>query len=261
MEREQQVAIDAARQAAAAVADIYRRQDFTVERKDDARSTPLTEADLASNRILIDAISAAFPDDPILSEESVDTPARLGARRCWIIDPLDGTREFTLGIPEFCVSVGLAVDGRAVVGALANPATGQLIAGAVGHGVTLDGTPARVTDHDRIEGARFLVSRSEMDKGWFDDLVDKADLTPMGSVAWKFGLVAVGRAEGSFTPKPRNEWDLCGGTACILAGGGRATDGRGVDYTFNRPDPLHIGVCGTNGRLHDAVLELMAHRS
>ena len=258
MDRELQVAIDAARKAAAAIAEIYERRDFAVERKDDARKSELTEADLAANNILIATISAAFPDDAILSEETADTPARLTNRRCWIIDPLDGTREFTLGIPEFCVSVGFVLDGEAVVGALLNPATGELIAGAVGSGVTLNGAPAHVSDHATIQGARFLVSRSEMKKGWFDDLKGSADLTPMGSVAWKFGLVAVGQSEGSFTPKPRNEWDLCAGVACIRAGGGRATNGKGEDYTFNRPDPLHIGVCGTNGLVHDAVLELIA---
>ena len=259
MVSELRVAVEAARMAAAAVSKIYNSRDFTVAHKQDERKTELTEADLAANRILIDAISAAFPDDAILSEETADTPARLSNARCWIIDPLDGTREFTLGIPEFCVSVGFVKDGEAVVGALLNPATGQLVAGAVGHGVTLDGEPVRVSGHDSVEGARFLVSRSELEKGWFDDLKGSADLTPMGSVAWKFGLVAAGQAEASFTPKPRNEWDLCGGVACIRAAGGRATNGKGIDYRFNRQDPLHIGVCGTNGALHDAVLKLM-HR-
>ena len=257
MQRELEVAIEAARQAADAVAKIYHRRDFTVEQKDDARKSELTEADLAANQILIDVISAAFPDDAILSEETVDTKERLSNPRCWIIDPLDGTREFTLGIPEFCVSVGFVKDGQAVVGALLNPATGELIAGAVGEGVTIDGTPATVSEHGAVDGARFLVSRSEHGKGWFEHLEDRCDLTPMGSVAWKFGLVAIGRAEASFTPKPRNEWDLCAGVACIRAGGGRATNGEGVDYTFNRPDPLHIGVCGTNGAIHDDVLALM----
>ena len=257
MERELAVGLQAAKKAAAAVADIYNRRDFTVEHKADERKSELTEADLAANDILIDVISAAFPDDAILSEETVDTPERLTHSRCWIIDPLDGTREFTLGMPEFCVSVGFVVDGEAAVGVLVNPATGETIAGIVGQGVTYNGEPAKVTDHTGLKGARFLVSRSEMSKGWFDDLKDEADLTPMGSVAWKFGLVAVGKAEGSFTPKPRNEWDLCAGVACIRAGGGTATNGEGVDYTFNRPDPLHIGVAGTNGAMHETVLKLI----
>ena len=256
MERELQVAIDAAKKAGAAVAEIYNRDDFKTVEKADGKG-PLTEADLAANQILIDCIQAAFPDDAILSEETVDTPERLTNSRVWIIDPLDGTREFTLHIPEFCVSVGFTLNGEAVAGALFNPATGELIAGAKGLGVTYNGEAASCSDKAGLEGSRFLVSRSEFKKGWFDDYKDTCELTPMGSVAWKFGLVAVGRAEASFTPKPRNEWDLCAGVACIVAGGGRATNGAGVDYTFNRPDPLHIGVCGNNGRCHDDVLALI----
>lgn len=253
--RERTVAENAARAAGAAIREIWSRDFDTIEKADG--KGPLTEADLAANRILIDAITEAFPGDAILSEETVDTPERLTNSRCWIIDPLDGTREFTLKIPEFCVSVGFVVDGDVVAGALYNPATDELISSEVGVGTTINGEGASVTSHDSMEGARFLVSRSEYEKGWFDAIKDTCDLIPMGSVAWKFGLVAVGRAEASFTPKPRNEWDLCGGVSAIRAAGGTATNGKGVDYTFNRPDPLHIGVAGTNGALHGAILELI----
>lgn len=253
--RELEVARTAARAAGAAILEIW-SQDFTSTEKDGGKG-PLTEADLAANRILIEHIQAAFPGDAILSEETVDTPARLSNPRCWVIDPLDGTREFTLKIPEFCVSVGFVVDGAAVVGALFNPATGELISGEVGVGTTLDDAPVTVSAHAAIEGGRFLVSRSEHSKGWFAAYEDTADMVPMGSVAWKFGLVAVGRAEATFTPKPRNEWDLCGGVATVLAAGGHATNGAGEPYVFNQPDPLNIGVCGTNGVIHGAVLGMM----
>ena len=253
--REAQVATAAARKAGAAVLAIW-NTDFSTVEKDDGKG-PLTEADLAANTILIETIQEAFPGDAILSEETADTPERLSNARCWIIDPIDGTREFTMKIPEFCVSVGFVVDGRAVVGALFNPATGDMIVGEVGVGTTFNGEPAKVSAHGAVEGGRFLVSRSEHKKGWFTQWEDDADMVPMGSVAWKFGLVSVGKAEASFTPKPRNEWDLCAGVACIVAAGGRATNGKGEDYTFNRPDPLHIGVCGTNGAIHGAVLQMM----
>lgn len=253
---ERKVAETAARAAGAAILAVWQR-DFEVEEKADGKG-PLTEADLAANQILIDHIEAAFPGDAILSEETADTPERLSNARCWIIDPLDGTREFTLKIPEFCVSVGFVVDGEAVVGALFNPATGELISGEVGVGTTIDGTPATVSTHGQLEGGRFLVSRSEHKKGWFAEYEERADMVPMGSVAWKFALVAVGRAEATFTPKPRNEWDLCGGVAVVLAAGGKACDGKGLPYRFNCPDPLKIGVCGNNGAIQDAVMAMMA---
>lgn len=258
MEHELDVAVQAARKASLAIRHIQERDDLLVRQKSGGRG-PLTEADLASNRILIETLTGAFPEDGLLSEESRDDRSRLDKRRVWIIDPLDGTREFTLGVPEYVVSVGLVVDGEPVLGVLCNPASGELITGVVGQGVQYCGKPTQTTDHATVEGARFLVSRSEYEKGWFEAWQDMADLKPTGSVAYKLGLVGAGRAEATFTPKPRNEWDLAGGVAIVLAGGGRATDGEGKPYRFNSPDPLHIGVCGTNGPIHDAVMEMM-HR-
>lgn len=255
-DKELEVAVEAARKAGAAVAEIYRRPHVaSVEKAND--KGPLTEADLASNAILIDMLQAAFPHDGILSEETKDSPDRLGRPRCWVIDPIDGTREFTEKVPQFVVSVGLAIEGRPAVGVLFNPATDELFTGVVGQGATYNGKPCRVTSTASLDGARLLVSSSENKKGWFDHLKDQCTLEPMGSVAYKFGLVAAGLADATFTPKPRNEWDLLGGTACIVAAGGRATNGAGADYTFNRPDPLHHGVCGSNGALHDACLALI----
>lgn len=253
------VAIDAARRAGAAIRDIYKRENLAVVHKADDKG-PLTEADLASDRIIADAIRAAFPADPILSEETVDSPARLASRRCWIVDPLDGTREFTMGMPEFCVSIGFVVDEKPLIGVLYNPITDEMVAAEIGRGTTHNGAPVSVSKHATIAGARLLVSRNEMEKGWFDAWKDQATMTPMGSVAWKLALVACGRAEATFTPKPRNEWDLCGGVAAVLAAGGRTSDGAGEDYRFNQPDPLKIGVFGTNGALHDAVLAMTRGR-
>ncbi len=255
-EKELEVAIEAARRAGAAIAEIYDAKDTSHVEKSDDRG-PLTEADTRSNTILIEAIQSAFPTDAILSEETKDTPERLDKRRAWILDPLDGTREFTLQIPEFVVSIGFVVDGEIAAGVLYNPASRELFTGLVGGEATWKGSPCRVSGHQAFEGARFLVSRSEYKKGWFDKYKDQVALTPMGSVAYKFGLVAAGQAEASFTPEPRNEWDLAGGVACVIAAGGLATDGRGAPYRFNRPDPLHIGVCGTNGWLHERVLGLI----
>ena len=259
MKNELEVALRAAREAARVIREIYDRPSVATVEKDGGKG-PLTEADLASNTILIEGIQAAFPDDAILSEETADAPTRLTNRRCWVIDPLDGTREFTEKVPQFVVSVGLAVEGQAAVGVLVNPATGEEFTGIVGEGATYNGAPCRVTDKASLEGARLLVSASETKKGWFEHLKGVCITEPMGSVAYKFGLVAAGLADATFTPMPRNEWDLLGGVACVLAAGGRCGDGQDRPYTFNRPDPLHHGVNGNNGHLHDAVRSLMAAR-
>lgn len=256
MDRELDTALAAAREAAAAIRAIWDAQDAWVVDKDGGKG-PLTQADLAADRILQDRLRSAFPDDGLLSEEDADDPSRLDRRRVWIIDPLDGTREFVDRIPEFVVSVGLVVEGRAELGVLVNPVTGMTMAGVVGQGAWLDGEPVTVSDHATFAGARIVVSRSETSKGWFDAWKDQVNLEPVGSVAYKLGLVGTGQADATFTPKPRNEWDVCAGAAILQAAGGRATDGQDVPYTFNRKAPLHHGVVGTNGHLHAAILELL----
>jgi len=255
--RELEVALAAARAAGEAVMEVYNRPAVAFDEKADGKG-PLTEADLRSNDILQEHIRAAFPNDAILSEETKDSPERLQNARVWIIDPIDGTREFTEHVPQFAISIGFVVDGQAVMGVLFNPAANETFAGVVGHGATYNGEPCSVTDRSTLEGARLLVSASEYKKGWFDDYKDTANLLPVGSVAYKFGLVAAGLADATFTPKPRNEWDLCGGVAILRAAGGQDSNGAGQAYTFNRPDPLHIGVCGTNGKLHGLILEMIA---
>lgn len=247
-------AIDAAREAGAAVRGYY-QDSYTVKEK--GVDNPLTDADLASDRILEERLRRRFPDHGWLSEESVDDPARLGREWAWIVDPLDGTKEFTLGIPEFVVSIGLVHRGEARLGVLYNPIKDELFAGAVGLGAWFNGEPCRVSTHAQLQGARVVCSRTEMKKGWFDKWKGQLEPMPVGSVAYKFGLVAAGRAEATFTPQPRNEWDICGGVAVVMAAGGRCSNGAGEAYRFNRPDPLHQGVCATNGRVHDAILGLM----
>ena len=260
MERELEVAVAAAHEAGLAIARVYgrvRAGGIDVTDKADGKG-PLTEADLLADQILRERLMAAFPDDGWLSEETKDDAARLAKPRCWIVDPLDGTREFTLGIPEFVVSVGLAIGGTARLGVVHQPITGLTVSGftdehGVGRAFVADG-PARTSDRAHMDGARLLVSRNELEKGGFGAWEGRIRLEPMGSVAYKLALVAIGQADGTFTPKPRNEWDLCGGVAVVDAAGGRCTDGAGRPYRFNRADPLHHGVVGTNGHLHDEIL-------
>jgi len=248
------LAVEAAKEAGAAVRGFY-QDSYTIQ--DKGEDNPLTDADLASNEILEKRLRHAFPDTGWLSEESVDDPERLEKTGCWIVDPLDGTREFTLGIPQFCVSVAYVYRGEAVVGVLYNPIEEELFSGIVGVGAWLNGEAVTVTSQPTVDGARILCSRSEIKKGWFDGFKDQLTLQPVGSVAYKFGLVAAGRAEATFTPRPRNAWDLAGGVAILLAAGGEATDRHGAPYRFNTQTPLKDGVCGTNRAMHAAVLALM----
>lgn len=178
-----------------------------------------------------------------LSEESTDDLVRLGTHRVWIVDPLDGTREFISGIPEWSVSIGLIEDGLPVAGGVHNPATGETFIGAVDKGVTLNGQTVRVSESKRIDQAVVLASRSEVNRGEWDRFKSAPfQVFPMGSVAYKMARVSAGLADATWTLVPKHEWDVAAGVALVCATGGvvRAKDG-GFPL-FNQPEPLFQGL-------------------
>jgi myo-inositol-1(or 4)-monophosphatase len=216
---------------------------------------PVTEADLLIDSIMKESL--LDEGEGWLSEETADDAGRLERSRVWVVDPLDGTREFVDGIPEWCVSIGLVENGEPVAGGILAPGPNHLILGAVGHGVTLNGSPAGVTSTAAIDGALVLASRSEVKRGEWDRFFrTPVSVRNMGSVAYKLGLVAAGLADATWTLVPKNEWDVVGGAALVVAGGGQVRFLDGSQPRFNRPDPLLTGFLATNGTLMDAVQEI-----
>jgi myo-inositol-1(or 4)-monophosphatase len=201
-----------------------------------SRGDPVTAADLAANEVLL----GMLPKDGEgwLSEETADSPERLRHRRVWVVDPLDGTREFVDGIPEWCISVGLVEEGEPVAGGILSPSTDQLILGSRETGVTLNGVPAGLTDRTGLPGATVLASRSEWKRGEWDRFESAAfRIEPCGSVAFKLGQVAAGLADATWTLVPKHEWDVAGGAALVMAAGGTLLHADGSRPRFNRPDP------------------------
>lgn len=235
-ERELEVALAAAREAGAAVRRHYERGTETWEKAED---NPLTLADLESDRIIARHLREAFPDDGLLSEETVDDPSRTAKARVWIVDPMDGTKEFTKKIPEFCVSIGLVEDGEPVVGVAFNPAVGVAVWGSKGGGAFRDGEPVRVSDCARLEDAVVIASRTEISRdkfaaheGWFKEL------RPVGSIAWKLACIAAGQGDLNVSMAPKNEWDVCAGDLLVREAGGVYVDFQGATRTYNQKDPL-----------------------
>jgi myo-inositol-1(or 4)-monophosphatase len=191
---------------------------------------PITEADRTSNRILRKALNR--DGEGWLSEESFDDSARLENERVWVVDPLDGTREFVAGIPEWCISVGFVENGKAVAGGICNPATRELFLGALGQGITLNGKAVRPTNCRGLSEAVVLASRSEVKRGDWDCFRQAPFVTrPMGSVAYKLALVAAGLADATWTLAPKNEWDIAAGVALVECAGGFA---RKIDNSLIR---------------------------
>lgn len=213
---------------------------------------PVTAADLAVDA----ALRATLPRDGEgwLSEETVDDHSRLGRSRVWVVDPIDGTREFVQGIPEWCVSVGLVQDGEAIAGGVHNPATGERIVGARGVGVTYQGSrpSCRAT---MLNEAHILASRSEVNRGEWERFSQRGlEITPMGSVAFKLALVAAERADATWTLVPKNEWDVAGGAALVAAGSGAFGLPDGTRRRFNGRDPLLPGFFASRAALADEIL-------
>src|SRR5215813_13003299 len=162
LSRERDVAVEAAR-AAAAIIRRYYKTDLQVEMK--GHDDPLTAADRESNACIQELVTTAFPDDGWLSEETADSTDRLARRRVWIVDPLDGTKEFTQHIPEFCVCIALVESGRPIVAVELNPVADRLYCAVRAQGTTVNGEPARVSRQREVAKAEVLASRSEDKRG------------------------------------------------------------------------------------------------
>ena len=220
---------------------------------------PVTEADRSVDAALRKELLQ--PGEGWLSEESADDLNRLDRERVWVVDPLDGTREFVTGIPEFCISVAMVYRGRPVAGGICNPATGEMITGSLENGVSLNGKPVRASRRESLNGAVVLASRSEVKRGeWaeFDGAVFK--VTAMGSVAYKLGLVAAGIADATFTLTPKHEWDVAAGAALVQSAGGFVQTLEGQSLTCNQRSPLLSGLVACGPHLREELLQVIAER-
>lgn len=217
----------------------------SVDWEDKGGGDPVTEAD----RAIDDILKAMLPraGEGWLSEETVDDRTRLDAYRVWVVDPLDGTREFVQGIPEWCISVGLIEGGNPVAGGILNPGTNELVLGSLETGVTLNDVECSVTDREGLGGAVVLASRSEIKRGEWDMFGDAPfQVRACGSVAYKMAVVAAGLADATWTLVPKNEWDVAAGAALVKAAGGQVCHSDGTSRTFNSPDPLLPNLLAAN---------------
>ena len=222
------------------------RQAMQVSGKDDG--SPVTEADLAADAIIAEGLARLAPDVPVLSEEraSLATPPFLAPYRSsfFLVDPLDGTREFVAGRDEFTINLAIVTDNRPLLGIVGAPALGQIWRGVVGHGaerlaVAADGsTGAPTAIHTRPHPAASrpwiaAVSRSHGDRRTeaFIDSRPGAVRQALGS-AVKFCRVAEGGADIYPRLAPTSEWDVAAGHAVLIAAGGKITDSRGQPLRF-----------------------------
>lgn len=243
--------IEAALEAARAV--FARFTPGAIETEYKIGHDPVTEADRAVDAVLRQNLLRE--GEGWLSEESVDDVSRLGRKHVWVVDPLDGTREFVAGIPEFCVSIGFVEDGRPVAGGICNPATQETIVGAIDCGVLYNGKPARPSQRTNLKGSLILASRSEVKRGeWQQFQSGEYQIRPMGSVAYKLSLVASGLADITFTLTPKNEWDVAAGTALVQSAGGFVATLDNTPLRCNNRNPLLSGLMASGPLLKEPLL-------
>jgi 3'(2'), 5'-bisphosphate nucleotidase len=256
-----QTARTAALEAGARILDVYGSSDTGLERKADG--SPLTRADLAANEAILAQLREAFPDTPVLTEEAIDNPARLSSRWVWIVDPLDGTKEFLSRNGEFTVNIALTEAGAPVLGVVLIPVTGELYCAARGRGAFLERPgeaprPLAVSARRSLGDMVAAVSRSHSDVATAA-LLERcgfASVRARGS-SLKGCMIAAGEADVYFRLGPTNEWDICAMHAVIEGAGGVLTDLDGSPMRYNRPVTLNRGFVASNGAIHDRLVEMV----
>jgi 3'(2'), 5'-bisphosphate nucleotidase len=243
MDEELEFVIRLAKRAGELVSRVFGREFEVVEKADD--QGPVTIADHEADELIRGRLAAAFPGDGILTEETPDDLSRLHRERLWLVDPLDGTRQFVEGIAEFAVMIGLAVGGRPMLGVVHLPEEGLTYAGRVGEGAFEEkqGGDARrslrlTPWEDRAPGPVVALSRfnaSSRTRRAADGL-SPARVVQSGSVGRKAMLVAAGAADVYVSLGGRSRhWDACAPEAIVTAAGGVFVDARGRRLHYNTP--------------------------
>jgi 3'(2'), 5'-bisphosphate nucleotidase len=259
MKAELQTAQDLALQSGVLLLEYY-AEEPSVEWK--GRNDPVTAADRAASRFIVEQLRKRFPNDAILSEEEKDDLSRMRNPRVWVIDPMDGTKEFIARRGEFAVMIGLAVNGTAQLGVVYQPTEAKLYSAAAGEGATLSerGTvrPLRVSAISDFAQATMALSRSHLSQS--TEAIRRTlgiDQTlQTGSIGVKVGLICEGRADVYIQGRGTSLWDTCAPEAILHEAGGRMTDSLGHPFRYDVGEVRNLqGVIATNSALHERVVE------
>jgi len=266
--REIEVATELARAAGAVLLEHY-YSPILVEQKVNALDEPeeVTAADREANELIVSRLREEFPDDGILAEESIDSDHRLKKDRAWLIDPMDGTKNFIARDGDFAVQIGLAVGGQSVAGVVYQPTRKVLYRAARGGGAWIeheDKPAARMSVSSQTQPGEMILASSRSHRSpRMERVVSEFGFKKemrRGSVGVKIGLIAERMADLYLHLSPRTkQWDTCGPEAILAEAGGRLTDlfGQPLRYNGARIDNQN-GIVATNGAAHDMVIENLA---
>jgi len=219
----------------------------------------VTEADTAVEKMFRRLVGERFPDHAILAEEFGQDAQTKGASHCWLFDPLDGTTNYAHGLPVFCASLALEIDGRIEIGVIYDPTRKELFVAERGGGAFLNGRPIRVSDADSLVDS-ILVTGFPYDVhtrvpelvGLFAEFISRARaVRRLGSAALDLCSIASGRMDG-FWEQDLKPWDIAAGILIVEEAGGTVTDFAGGPFSTRRPQWL----VATNGKIHDDIVKI-----
>lgn len=218
---------------------------------------PVTEADYAVNDVLHDILRGARPDYGWLSEETPDTPERLGRDHVFIIDPIDGTRSFIEGSGTWAHSIAIAYKGHVTAAVVHLPARDRTFAAALGKGATLNEAPIATSTRQDIRGATLMAPKPAMHPDRWKGAPPDVKRAYRPSLAYRMALIAQGRFDAMLTLRPAWHWDIAAGALIATEAGAHVTDPSGSALTFNTEHPQSSGVLTANPRLHSELLNTL----
>lgn len=218
---------------------------------------PVSEADIAVDTLLREKLCGARPGYGWLSEESGQSGS-LTTR--WIVDPIDGTRAFIDGKPEFTICVALLHDGAPVLSAIYNPASEELFEATAGGGARLNGKQIQASGHASLMEARFLASRRTFERhGWLARTA-KADFAYRNSIAYRMALVAAGKFDAAISLTEKSDWDVVAADLLVREAGGRVATADGTLLQYGSEKHRHPSVIATGAYVFDDVVDLLKTR-
>jgi len=219
------------------------------------RYSPVCEADIASNELLRERLYGADGDVGWLSEESLDDPTRLQARRIWVVDPIDGTRAYIEGRPDWSISAALVEDGRPVAAAIFAPVKNEMFLAVAGRGATLNGSPIAAStgglDAACIAGPAGYLRRLQAIDGSF------VAHPKVHSLALRFARVAQGAIDAAFASGNSHDWDLAAADLLVHEAGGALTSFTGQLLIYNQTNPVHAPLVAAGRDRHAALIDLV----
>ena len=227
----------------------------TLDSWDKTPGNPVSEADLEVDRFLKRELCRLLPSAAWLSEETADDKARTQSGLIWLVDPIDGTRDFVAGRSGWAVSVALVSGGRPLIGMLMAPARGEEWVAVAGQGATLNGAPIRASTRTEFSGARVPTHTLPKEDS------DLVAIDQPNSIALRIAMVADDRADLVATLRWGFEWDIAAATLIAREAGAEATDAFGRPLAYNKHDPRDFGLLVCSPAIHAAAVERLAERA